>query len=72
MATKERYSYMKTLNEILAEHPEFGDVPIGIYTGGDIGYDYAPLIYISEPNEEELADFRDDEYGGPTLVFSAD
>lgn len=70
MATTERYPHMKTLNELLAEHPEYGDVPVGVYTGA--GVDHNPLIYLSQPDEEEIADFEDNDYAGPTLVFNGD
>ena len=74
MATKEPYPYMKTLNQILEEHPEWGDIPVGIYTENAFGgYEYvggSGSVYVSEPTEEEFNDFEDDEYGGPTLVFT--
>lgn len=72
MATKEPYEYMTTLRDILEKHPEWADIPVGIYMP-DGRYDYVGgcgTVYVAQPTEDEIVDFEDDDYVGPTLVFA--
>lgn len=59
-----------TLKEILEAHPEWADIPIGIYMP-DGHYDYldgAGSVYLDEQDDVEV--WEEGEYRGPVIVFS--
>jgi len=61
---------MKTLNDILKEHPEWGDMPVGIYMP-DGHYDMidgAGSVYVDKQDEEDV-EYEEWETG-PVLVFA--
>ena len=71
---------MKTLREIIEEHPEWLDIPVGIYTDMDypdgMGYDMVGergSVYLHDPaddDEDEDGEETEGEYYGPVVVFS--
>lgn len=76
---------MTTLNDILKEHPEWGDLPVGIYTErGDIDFiDFAGItrgaVYNDEWHDDEKATDEDYDDTGEfigeetnVLIFAAD
>lgn len=61
---------MKTLNDILKEHPEWGDIPVGVYMP-DGHYDYldgAGSVYLDEQDDVEVRE--EGANRGPVLVFA--
>lgn len=68
---------MATLKTLLAEHPEWGDLPIVVYDGGYSGYWYitgddghfTPYVD-NDPDEKNEENGTEDIVHDPVLVFS--
>lgn len=61
----------KTLKELLELHPDWADLPIGIYTGGNGDLDMLGgrgSVYVDMRDEEDVVYEKWE--NGPVLVFS--